>query len=139
MMQENEGQMQENEGQRILEMARERGLTLEAMHTSTRINAGRMKRLLYHGAVLEDRERASFARVLGVYRIEIKYALAERLGRFLRAENEVWRLPKLFGRILETGLRGEASEETERRFFQELLLEDRRGDFWDPDNAPPYW
>ena len=121
----------ETEGQRILRIARERGLTPDVLQSKSGINPHRLERILGGIVNTNAEECATLARVLSVDEVVIKNGLAARFWLFLREKKKELRFSRLWPALAQqSGLRGPDNLQherlaSERVLFERSLLEDK--------------
>ena len=137
--------MEESVGKRISRVAQHKQLTREKLQSRTGIIQGRLDAILDNGMPLEDDEKVRFAKALDVDETVLTSSLAEELWIFLREKRFELRFERLWPIVKSLpALRGpdtlkSESLESNRSFYEQLLLDDRQTQLWEDGDDIPWW
>ena len=131
---------EESEGQRIWRLAAARGFTSQSLQSRCKINPRRMSDILRGVARPTEEERSLLAQVLGVHPEVLRNGRAEHLWSLLKGYAQEWRFEGVWPKVvMQTGLRGPDTLESDAILFREMILEDQKDRLWNPEDEPPWW
>ena len=141
--------MNQTRAKRISRIAQELELSVEELSSRSGLHKYRIRRVL-GGKAPDDEEIEGFAKVFGLHRIEIENSLAERFGKFLRANSDYWSFSTLWPTIdsaVGQRIPREDDESTDalddapiEAIFEEVLEGHQAQEVWYPYGPPPpFW